>query len=160
MFQAYKNYWINFTNFEGKSSRSDLWWVVLCNVLISLPLSIVGIFRFYFEILNYFLSNPTALDYMTDEESLTFALSMISSIAPIALISLIWFLVTLIPNLALEVRRYRDAGLSWAFIFLNLGMLVSIIPFFGWLIFLGCNIARLVLLVQPSKVEPEKQLDF
>ncbi len=49
MFQAYKNYWINFTNFEGKSSRSDFWWVVLCNVLISLPFIYCWFFSLLFR---------------------------------------------------------------------------------------------------------------
>lgn len=90
---------------------------------------------------------------MSDEEALAFGFELVSSIMPILILSLVWWLVTLLPNLALEVRRYRDAGFHWAFIFFNLGLLVGFIPVLGWLISLGCQIARLVLLVQPSKAE-------
>lgn len=63
MFQAYKKYWLNYANFEGRSGRADFWWVVLCNFLISLPVALIGIFLFYFNIFSFLASNPTALEY-------------------------------------------------------------------------------------------------
>ncbi|MFC5630445.1 MULTISPECIES: DUF805 domain-containing protein [Streptococcus] len=155
MFRAYKNYWLNYANFEGKSKRADFWWVVLCNFLISLPFALVGFFLFFFNIASIVASDPMAFEYMSNEESVVFAFEMFSSIVPILIIFIIWWLATLIPNLALEVRRYRDAGLSWAFIFLNLGALLAFVPVIGWLVSLGFHIARLVLLVQPSKAVHE-----
>ncbi|MGT2828137.1 DUF805 domain-containing protein [Streptococcus hillyeri] len=153
MFQAYKKYWLNYANFEGKSSRADFWWVVLCNTLISLPFYLIGFFLFFFNMLSVIASDPVTYEYMSDEEAAAFVLEMFGSTLPIVVVFVIWGLAILIPNLALEVRRYRDAGLSWAFIFLNLGAFAFVVPFFGWLISLGCQIARLVLLVQPSKAD-------
>ncbi len=34
MIEAYKKFWLNYTNFSGRSTRSDYWWVILCNFLI------------------------------------------------------------------------------------------------------------------------------
>lgn len=55
----------------------------------------------------------------------------------IGLLSTLWSLGTLLPSLALAVRRLRDAGFSWAFLFLFL------IPFVGAVILI-------VLLCQPN----------
>ncbi|WP_270661797.1 hypothetical protein [Streptococcus anginosus] len=42
MFTAYKKFWTHYADFEGKSTRSDYWWSVLCNVLITLPFGIMA----------------------------------------------------------------------------------------------------------------------
>ena len=34
MIEAYKKFFVNYANFNGCSSRSDYWWVVLCNFII------------------------------------------------------------------------------------------------------------------------------
>ena len=47
---------------------------------------------------------------------------------------------TVLPGIAITVRRLRDAGYNWAFIF------IPLIPFVGGIIFI-------VLLCQPTKVE-------
>jgi len=52
-------------------------------------------------------------------------------------LSTLWSLGTLLPSLALAVRRLRDAGYSWAYLFLLL------IPFVGAIILI-------VLLCQPN----------
>ena len=44
MIEAYKKYFINYTNFKGRASRSDYWWVVLMNLLIGLALGCLGEF--------------------------------------------------------------------------------------------------------------------
>ena len=43
-------------------------------------------------------------------------------------VSFIYSLVSLIPGLALTVRRLNDAGKSWAWIF------ISLVPLVGWII--------------------------
>ena len=49
-------------------------------------------------------------------------------------------IAALLPGIAVTVRRLRDAGYNWAFIF------IPLIPFVGGIIFI-------VLLCQPTKVE-------
>ena len=46
MFSAYKKFWTRYADFSGRSSRSDYWWVVLCNFLITLPFSLIAFFGF------------------------------------------------------------------------------------------------------------------
>ena len=41
MIEAYKKYLSNYANFNGCSSVSDYWWVVLCNFLIALVINII-----------------------------------------------------------------------------------------------------------------------
>ena len=41
MFKSYENFWRNFFNFKGTSSKSDFWWPVLINSLLFLFLKIV-----------------------------------------------------------------------------------------------------------------------
>lgn len=50
----------------------------------------------------------------------------------------VWFLATVVPYLAVGVRRLRDADLPWGLIFLGL------VPFIG-------TIVMIVLWVQPTK---------
>jgi uncharacterized membrane protein YhaH (DUF805 family) len=57
----------------------------------------------------------------------------------IGFLSLIWSLATLLPSLAVGVRRLRDAGYGWGFLFL------ALIPLVG-------AIALIVMLAQPTKV--------
>lgn len=115
MIQAYKNFFKGYADFTGRSTRSDFWWVWLMNSILFLPLYI-----FWFQMA------------LNDTEET-------DPILGVAILSLyiILFMVLFIPRLALKVRRLRDAGLHWAFIFLYF------VPMGG--------IALLVLLAMPSK---------
>lgn len=42
MVEAYKKFLSNYANFNGCSSRSDYWWVVLCNALIGFVIGFVS----------------------------------------------------------------------------------------------------------------------
>lgn len=42
MIEAYKRYFKNYANFNGRSTRGDYWWVVLCNIIISAGLGFIG----------------------------------------------------------------------------------------------------------------------
>ena len=115
MIQAYKNFFKGYADFTGRSTRSDFWWVWLMNSILFLPLYI-----FYFQMA---LKDSRETD----------------PILGVAIISvyMILAIVFFTPSLAVKVRRLRDAGLHWAFIFLHF------VPMGG--------IALLVLLAMPSK---------
>ena len=115
MIQAYKNFFKGYADFTGRSTRSDFWWVWLMNSILFLPLYI-----FYFQIA---LKDAGGTD----------------PILGVAIISvyMILAIVLFTPSLAVKVRRLRDAGLHWAFIFLHF------LPMGG--------IALLVLLAMPTK---------
>lgn len=115
MIRAYKNFFKGYADFTGRSTRSDFWWVWLMNSILFLPLYI-----FYFQMA---LKDSRETD----------------PILGVAIISvyMILAIVLFIPSLAVKVRRLRDAGIHWAFIFLYF------VPMGG--------IALLVLLAMPTK---------
>ena len=115
MIRAYKNFFKGYADFTGRSTRSDFWWVWLMNSILFLPLYI-----FYFQMA---LKDSRETD----------------PILGVAIISvyMILAIVLFTPSLAVKVRRLRDAGFHWAFIFLHF------VPMGG--------IALLVLLAMPTK---------
>ena len=128
MIEAYKKFWKGYVDFEGRSTRSDYWFVYLVNVLITFA---------------YFLLQAVfgGLVAVTDS----------SFLAVISLILLLIFfaygIAACLPGIALTVRRLRDAGYNWPYIF------IPLIPFVGIFIFI-------FLLCQPTKVdEPFNNFD-
>ena len=106
MINAYKNFFKNYAEFTGRSTRPDFWWVWLGNLILSIPFWII-----YFY--TVFLS--TVMDSVSDSASE--ATFMVFGL--VAIIYAIFYLAILVPTLALSVRRLRDAGFHWAFIFLR-----------------------------------------
>lgn len=92
--QAITMFFKNYANFSGRSRRSEYWYIVLFNLLVSAVLGML----------------PQSLSF----------------------VSALWALGTLIPGLALAVRRLHDIGKSawW--------LLIVLIPVVGaiWLIVL------------------------
>jgi len=121
MIEAYKKFWKGYVDFEGRSTRSDYWFVYLVNVLITFA---------YFLVQAVFGGLAAATDS--------------SFLAVISLILLLIFfaygIAACLPGIALTVRRLRDAGYNWPYIF------ISLIPFVGPIIFI-------VLLCKPTKVD-------
>ena len=72
-------------------------------------------------------------------------------------ILLIYYLAILVPSMAIIVRRLRDAGYHWAFLFLAIGpsiaILIPVLNIIAVLVALPCFIALIVLLCQGSKPE-------
>ena len=121
MIEAYKKFWKGYVDFEGRSTRSDYWFVYLVNVLITFA---------YFLLQAVFGGLAAATDS--------------SFLAVISLILLLIFfaygIAACLPGIAVTVRRLRDAGYNWPYIF------IPLIPFVGIFIFI-------FLLCQPTKVE-------
>lgn len=121
MIEAYKKFWKGYVDFEGRSTRSDYWFVYLVNVLITFA---------YFLLQAVFGGLAAATDS--------------SFLAVISLILLLIFfaygIAAILPVIAVTVRRLRDAGYNWPYIF------IPLIPFVGPIIFI-------VLLCKPTKVD-------
>ena len=151
MFSAYKKFWTRYADFSGRSSRSDFWWVVLCNFLISLPFSLIAFFGFLIPLFSE-IYYAGLYDY---EPDLSGAMAGAGLAVFIMFLLTIYWLATIVPYLAITVRRLRDAGFHWAFIFLTVGpSLASFIPvlnILAALVSLPCSIALIVLLCQASK---------
>ena len=111
MIEAYKKFWKGYVDFEGRSTRSDYWFVYLVNVLITFA---------YFLLQAVFGGLAAATDS--------------SFLAVISLILLLIFfaygIAACLPGIALTVRRLRYAGYNWPYIF------IPLIPFVGIFIFI------------------------
>ena len=151
MFSAYKKFWTRYADFSGRSSRSDYWWVVLCNFLITLPFSLIAFFGFLIPLFSE-IYYAGLYDY---EPDLSGAMAGAGLAVFIMFLLAIYELATIVPYLAITVRRLRDAGFHWAFIFLGVGpTIASFIPvlnILAALVSLPCGIALIVLLCQASK---------
>ena len=151
MFSAYKKFWTRYADFSGRSSRSDFWWVVLCNFLISLPFSLIAFFGFLIPL----FSEVYYAGLYGYEPDFSGAMAGAGFAAFIMFLLAIYGLATIVPHLAITVRRLRDAGFHWAFIFLGVGpSIASFIPvlnILAALVSLPCGIALIVLLCQASK---------
>ena len=119
MLNAYKNFWKGYLNFSGRSTRPEFWWVWLLNMVIFFPV-------YYSLFTGLEFDNP---------------------IINIALFSMciILLLVEFVPLLALIVRRLRDVGIHWAYIF------IVFVP-------LGA-VTLLVMLAMPSQRFVEKVIE-
>jgi uncharacterized membrane protein YhaH (DUF805 family) len=102
-FEAISSGFRNYVGFSGRASRSEFWYWMLFTVLVSIVTSIIDLEVFDLEVLS-------------------------SSVTPF---SSIWGLVTLLPSLAMGVRRLHDtdrSGWWWLLSFIPLiGIIVLIV---------------------------------
>lgn len=99
MIKAYRDYWMGYIDFKGRTSVAGYWFAVLANFLVTFILSfILGIFAGLSQ------NNPvqTVAPYITS-----------------------FSLVCVLPSLAIVIRRLRDGGNSWVNIFWTLLPLVG-----------------------------------
>ncbi|VUX06603.1 Uncharacterised protein [Streptococcus constellatus] len=154
MFTAYKKFWTHYADFEGKSTRSDYWWSVLCNVLITLPFGLIALGSILTAIFSVVQQAAYYQEEFSEFDPSVFIASLGSTFIIVILLSIFW-VATLVPNLAIIVRRLRDAGYHWAFIFLYVApallMWVPLLNILAALATLPCSIALIVLLCMPTK---------
>lgn len=89
-------FWKGYADFVGTARRSEFWWAILFTALVSAGLSIVS---------GGLGGGPSSAALLDPGDSW--------------LVSL-WSLVTLVPILAVLVRRLRDADYPWPFVFFGL----------------------------------------
>ncbi len=121
MIEAYKKFWKGYVDFEGRSTRSDYWFAYLANMLTVIA---------FYVLLAIFGGIASAT-----ESSFLAVISFI-----ILFIFFAYGIAACLPGIAVTVRRLRDAGYNWPYIF------VAFIPFVG-------GIILIVLLCKPTKVE-------
>ena len=121
MIEAYKKFWKGYVDFTGRSTPSDYWFAYSAHLLI--------FFAWYLLL--------AVFERMAAEtgSSDLFTIGVI-----LLLIFFAYGVATVLPGLAITVRRLRDAGYNWPYIF------IPLIPFVGIFIFI-------FLLCQPTKVE-------
>lgn len=101
MIDAYINYWKKYVDFKSRSTRSDFWWVILINGVISLFTLMFGFVGIFIGMDVDSVNNP----HIT--HMFAFVIGIMLIIA-----CLLYRLVTIIPNIMIAIRRIRDTGLS------------------------------------------------
>lgn len=117
---AVKRFWKKYTVFSGRASRSEYWWWTLVAVVISIILQIV-------------VTMAGAAGATTTASG---TVPGPGALPPLIIVG-VWTLATIVPSIALTVRRLHDANFSgWLF-------LLVLVPFLGAL-------ALLVMTILPS----------
>ena len=119
MIEAYKKFWKGYVDFKGRSTPSDYWFAYSAHVLI-----------FFASYLLLAVFQRMAVD----------ELSLLTNEVIFLLIFFAYGVATVLPGIAITVRRLRDAGYNWLYIF------IPLIPFVGIFILI-------FLLCQPTKVD-------
>ena len=108
--EAFTTAWRKSFTYGGKAARSEYWWFVLLDAIVYFILLIIG-----------------TTVFAKTENGVLLGVAVIYAIAQI------------FPSLSITIRRLRDSGKEWVWIFINF------VPLLGGLWFL-------YLLVQPSVV--------
>ena len=85
---AIKSFWSNYSTFKGRSRRSEYWWIQLFLVLTNLAVAAIDLALMNGDI-DRFIANGGG-----------------------GIVGLVWILVTIVPALAVLVRRLHDTGKS------------------------------------------------
>ena len=126
MIEAYKKFWKGYDDFRGRSTPSDYWFAFSAHVLI-----------FFASYLLLAVFQGMAVDET----------SLLRNEVIFLFIFFVYGVAAILPGLAITVRRLRDAGCNWLYIF------IPLIPFVGIFILI-------FLLCQPTKVdEPFNNFD-
>lgn len=127
MIAAFKKFWKGYVDFKGRSTRSDYWLNVLAQCLVSL------FFGFLLILIMILGGDPATYTSNAYSFQMILIYIVLSAFG-------IYMLALLIPSIAIMVRRLRDGGYHWAFMFLLL------IPYLG-------SFVIFILTLQPTKVE-------
>lgn len=101
--QAIASYFKNYANFKGRARRSEYWWAQLAIGVITMIIAAVSIQTVYVYVEGY-----------GDMPTITYG--------PLFWI---WALATLLPGIALTVRRLHDTGRKGTYYFMSLIPLVG-----------------------------------
>jgi uncharacterized membrane protein YhaH (DUF805 family) len=109
--QAFKLFFTHYVDFEGKSTRAAYWWWQLWEFLFGIILGVLLVFSLVLPLT------------MNDGEMTGATASRVFAgiIIPL-LIAVLWGLGTLVPRIALLVRRFRDAGVNPLLVLVTLGV--------------------------------------
>lgn len=115
---AIKRFFKKYATFSGRASRSEYWWWTLVSIGVSIVLNII---------ISAGSTTSSLTSTPTPGPGATFGYILLA----------IWALATIVPSLALSVRRLHDGNFSgWL-------MLLILVPFLG-------AIALLVFMLLPS----------
>jgi len=117
--KEFKAFWQNYANFTDRTTVRGYWMAWLIYMAIGLVLPLLSLMFAY-----------------------AFALGggggRVGFLSMFTLFAVLWNIAILIPSIAITVRRLRDAGIHWAFIF------IALVPCIGL-------VAHIIMLCMPSK---------
>lgn len=125
--QAVVRYFKRYARFSGYSSRSEYWWVYLFNIIVG------SVFAVLMSVSFLPMMYALSLAHETPDGALLFPDGGAWALMPLTIIVIvltIYSLATLVPTIALTVRRIRDTGRDWPWIF------VGFVPYIGGLLVL------------------------
>jgi len=104
--EAIKSFWTKYATFKGRSRRSEYWWIQLFLVLTNLAVAAIDLALMNGDV-ERFIANGGG-----------------------GIVGLVWILATIVPALAVLVRRLHDTGKTgwWA--------LIGFVPIVGAVILL------------------------
>ena len=104
--EAVTSFWSHYSKFKGRSRRSEYWWIQLFLVLTNLAVAAIDLALMDGDV-DRFIANGGG-----------------------GIVGLIWILVTIVPALAVLVRRLHDTGKTgwWA--------LIGFVPLIGGIVLL------------------------
>ena len=104
--ESVKSFWSHYSKFKGRARRSEYWWIQLFLVLTNLAVAAIDLVLMNGDV-DRFIANGGG-----------------------GIVGLIWILVTIVPALAVLVRRLHDTGKSgwWA--------LIGFVPLVGGIVLL------------------------
>ena len=111
MMQAVQTVFSKYATFSGRARRAEFWWFVLFYMIVNLVLSIVDSFLF-----GTTTTTENGFSASTDTPYL----------------SMVWWLATIIPYLAVSVRRLHDINRVGWWLFIGLIPLVGFIVLIVW----------------------------
>ena len=109
----YINSWKNYANFTARTTVRGFWMSFLFHFIASM---IINILVFILEMAIY---DPTVTIYQP------FAVTFVWEGRTGLYIRMFWFLAYALPLLAIQIRRLRDAGKHWTYIFIILIPLIG-----------------------------------
>jgi uncharacterized membrane protein YhaH (DUF805 family) len=104
--EAVKSFWSNYATFKGRSRRSEYWWIQLFLVLTNLAVAAIDLALMDGDV-ERFIANGGG-----------------------GIVGLIWILGTIVPALAVLVRRLHDTGKSGWWV------LIGFVPLVGAIVLL------------------------
>jgi uncharacterized membrane protein YhaH (DUF805 family) len=110
---AFRRFWTKYATFSGRASRSEYWWWYLISIIVAIVFNILSL-------------TTGGYGYQMDGSYATPS----AGATVVYVIWGIWALATIIPGLALLVRRLHDTNRSGFWVFIGL------VPFVGGIILL------------------------
>ena len=104
--EAVKSFWSHYSKLKGRSRRSEYWWIQLFLVLTNLAVAAIDLVLMNGDV-DRFIANGGG-----------------------GIVGLIWILVTIVPALAVLVRRLHDTGKSGWWV------LIGFVPLVGGIVLL------------------------